>query len=58
MVNDYYLKRIIRAFKKKDESMFNFFQESCFDGLWYWDLERPENEWMSERFWKVLGYDP
>lgn len=58
MVNDYYLKKELYELLKKDESMFNFFQESCFDGLWYWDLERPENEWMSERFWKVLGYDP
>jgi PAS domain S-box-containing protein len=28
------------------------------DGLWYWDLENPENEWMNAKFWTVLGYNP
>jgi len=22
------------------------------------ELENPENEWMSQRFWTILGYDP
>ena len=26
--------------------------------MWYWDLENPEHEWMSEKFWQTLGYDP
>ncbi len=43
---------------KNDESIFQFIERSSLDGMWYWDLENPEHEWMSESFWKTLGYDP
>ncbi len=33
-------------------------QNSSLDGIWYWDLEFPDNEWMSPSFWETLGYDP
>lgn len=26
------------------------------DGAWYWNLEKPEDEWMSPGFWHTLGY--
>ena len=38
--------------------MFEFIQSASLDGIWYWDIERPDQEWMSPRFWTVLGYDP
>ncbi|WP_404396240.1 response regulator [Pseudoalteromonas phenolica] len=41
-----------------DKYVFDFIQESSLDGLWYWDLEEPEDEWMSPKFWTTLGYDP
>jgi PAS domain S-box-containing protein len=53
-----YLKEELYGLIKTDESIFDFIQESVLDGLWYWDLENPENEWMNQRFWMVLGYDP
>ena len=43
---------------KSDERIFYFIENSSLDGLWYWDLEQPEHEWMSESFWATLGYDP
>lgn len=53
-----YLKDELYELIKTDESIFDFIQEGSLDGLWYWDLENPENEWMNARFWRVLGYDP
>jgi PAS domain S-box-containing protein len=53
-----YLKKELYAKIQSDESIFDFIQESVLDGLWYWDLENPEIEWMNARFWKVLGYNP
>lgn len=53
-----YLKKELYELIKKDDSVFDFIQESSLDGLWYWDLEKPENEWMNARFWKTFGYDP
>ena len=53
-----YLKKELYGLIKTDESIFDFIQESALDGLWYWDLENPENEWMNAKFWTVLGYNP
>jgi PAS domain S-box-containing protein len=53
-----YLKKELYQLIKTDESIFDFLQTTLLDGLWYWDLENPENEWMNERFWTTLGYDP
>jgi PAS domain S-box-containing protein len=43
---------------KSDNLIYNFINNSVLDGTWYWDLENPENEWMSPNFWSTLGYDP
>jgi len=53
-----YLKTELYDLLKKDSKVFDFIQEAALDGLWYWDLENPENEWMNPKFWQVLGYDP
>lgn len=53
-----YLRKELYSLMQKDPSIFEFLQEASLDGLWYWDLENQENEWMNARFWKVLGYDP
>lgn len=43
---------------RKDASIFAFIQDSTLDGIWFWDLQRPENEWMSDSFWRNIGYNP
>ena len=43
---------------EKDGTLFDFIQESSLDGIWYWDLETIEDEWLSPKFWEVLGHDP
>ena len=58
VTKDNYLKKELYELIKTDESIFDFIQESSLDGLWYWDLENPENEWMNPKFWTVLGYNP
>ncbi|MBM7561399.1 sensor domain-containing diguanylate cyclase [Fusibacter tunisiensis] len=55
---DNYLKKELYDRMRNEEDIFNFIQEGALDGIWYWDLENPENEWMSEKFWTTLGYDP
>ncbi len=54
----HYLEQELYDLFKKDSSIFKFLQEGSLDGVWYWDLENPENEWMSPRFWELLGYKP
>lgn len=52
-----YLKDELDKLILSDISIFEFIKSGSLDGMWYWDLEHPENEWMSKRFWKVMGYD-
>ncbi len=51
-----YLEDELYKLIKKDASIFKFLQIGSLDGIWYWDLENPENEWMSPEFWHLLGY--
>ncbi|OAV44605.1 PAS domain-containing protein [Lewinella sp. 4G2] len=53
-----YLKKELYELIKTDDAIFDFLQNSSLDGLWYWDLENREQEWMNARFWETLGYDP
>lgn len=55
--NNHYLKKELYSLLINDESIFNFIQDVCLDGICYRDLENPENIWMNKRFWEVLGYD-
>lgn len=55
---EHYLKQEIYDLVKKDGEIFDFIQKGSLDGIWYWDLENPDNEWMSEKFWTELGYNP
>jgi|GEM_PF-1152328 len=54
----HYLKKELYTLIQSDPSLFEFLQNGSLDGIWYWDLEKPEVEWMSARFWILLGYDP
>ena len=56
--DDHYLKRELYDLVQSDPAIFEFIQSGSLDGLWYWDLTEPEIEWMSPRFWEVLGFDP
>ncbi len=54
----HYLEMELQERVKSDPIIFDFIQHAVLDGLWYWDLESPENEWMNEQFWQLLGFDP
>lgn len=43
---------------KSDPEIFDFLQAGSLDGIWYWDLENQDQEWISARLWEELGYDP
>ncbi len=53
-----YLKSELYDLMRRDSRIFEFIQSGSLDGIWYWDLENPQNEWMSPKFWQTLGYDP
>ncbi|MBI3208029.1 MAG: PAS domain-containing protein [Candidatus Solibacter usitatus] len=53
-----YLRKELYELLQKDSTIFEFLQLGSLDGVWYWDVTRPEFEWMSPRFWTLLGYNP
>ncbi|MBP7085759.1 MAG: PAS domain-containing protein [Enterococcus sp.] len=53
-----YLKNELYKLINNDTSIFEFIQSGSLDGIWYWDIENPEMEWMSPKFWETLGYNP
>ena len=57
-VRPHYLKEELYARVRSEPEIFEFLQAGSLDGLWYWDLEHPEHEWMSPEFWEAFGVDP
>ncbi len=58
MTSENYLKTELYDALRTDARFFRFLEEASLDGLWYWDLENLENEWMSPTFWRLFGVDP
>ncbi|WP_455755829.1 PAS domain-containing protein [Sulfurimonas sp.] len=56
--DNHYLKQELYKLIQTDIKYFEFILNYSLDGMWYWDLEKPENEWMNPRFWETLGYNP
>ena len=53
----HYLESELYSLVKTNSDIFDFLQKGSLDGIWYWDLKHPENEWMSPSFWRTFGYD-
>lgn len=53
-----YLEAELEDLIQSDTSIWKFVSQSSLDGVFYWDLEQPENEWMSPEFWRLFGIDP
>lgn len=58
LADDHYLKRELYERIQSDPTVFDFLQNGSLDGIWYWDLDNPEHEWLSSRFWQTLGFEP
>ncbi|CAB9497468.1 Peroxide stress-activated histidine kinase mak2 [Seminavis robusta] len=51
-----YLKKELENRVQTEPALFEFIQSAALDGLWYWDLENMENEWLSPEFKALFGY--
>lgn len=56
-LKNHYLQKELYALIREDRRIFDFLSNSSLDGIWYWDLEDPDHEWMSPKFWELFGYD-
>ncbi len=41
-----------------DSTVVKLLSQKVFSGIWFWDLENPEEEFFDDTFWLTLGYDP
>ncbi|MBO9424896.1 PAS domain S-box protein [Labrenzia sp. R4_1] len=55
--SEHYLETEFFTRIQSDPEIINFLEEGSLDGLWYWDLEYPEHEWLSPRFKTLFGYE-
>jgi len=53
---EHYLKQELYELVRSDPAIFEFLQAGSLDGIWYWDVERQDQEWMSPRFKDLFGY--
>ena len=56
--DQHYLEKELYERIQSDSVLFEFLVSSSLDGLWYWDLESPEDKWIHPRIWEILGQDP
>jgi hypothetical protein len=45
------LEKELYALMQKDQSVFLFLEENSLDGIWFWDLENSQHQWMSPKLW-------
>ena len=57
-MDQHYLQAELYHLVQTDPSVLDFLEHACADGIWYWDLDSPEDEWMSPSFWRLFGYEP
>lgn len=54
----HYLSDELNDLASADDALWKFIQRASLDGVWYWDLEKPENLYISPEYWQCLGIDP
>ena len=54
----HYLEQELYDLTASTKEVLNFIESCSLDGMWYWDLENPDHEWMSSRFWTTFGFEP
>ena len=54
----HYLRVELYKAMRNSTEFFDFLQLGSLDGIWFRDLEVPEQEWRSPQFWLLLGYNP
>lgn len=56
MKSKHYLQEELEKRIIEDSKLFEFLEHSALDGLWFWDLENPDIEYMNSDFWELFGY--
>lgn len=52
----HYLEKEYYKLIQKDKNVKHFVTENSVYGVWYWNIEKPDEGWTSPEFWGYLGY--
>lgn len=52
------LEKELEELIQSEPAIWRFLREGSLDGVWFWDIESPDDEWMSPEFWRLFGIDP
>ncbi|TVZ27696.1 PAS domain S-box-containing protein [Gillisia sp. Hel_I_86] len=55
-ISDINLKEEFYQLFKTDPQIFQWISENTVNGIWYGRIDDPENLWVSDSFWKSLGF--
>ena len=48
----------VSQISKMDFGLWSFIQKTVLDGIWFWDVEEPDNLYLSPEYWRSIGYEP
>ena len=48
----------LRSLTRADDRIVSFLEDVALDGVWFWDIADRSRGWVSDQFWRTLGYDP
>lgn len=54
----HYLESELDQLLQTGTDVWSFLLGDALDGVWFWDLENPDQEYMSPEFWRLFGVDP
>jgi PAS domain-containing protein/CheY-like chemotaxis protein len=54
----HYLEEELTSKYGFDSTILTILSNKVISGIWFWDLENPEEEYFDDQFWLTLGYDP
>ena len=54
--SEHYLKTELYKRIQTEPELFDWVEHGSLDGLWFWDLQNPEQEWLSPTFKNTFGY--
>lgn len=56
--NHHYLATELNELAAADSMLWGFIQRASLDGVWFWDLTKPDQLYISPEYWHCLGIDP
>lgn len=58
MIDSKHLRDELYSLIQNDKAVFDFIQDTALDGMCFWSAEEAGINWMSPKYWQIVGYTP